>query len=170
VSEDFLPLPIFDISETPNKTRILIKRGVVWFNGVFLFNKNRKIIERILGKNLLSLNNFLMILRLTISNIYWMIGPLLIVCSMTISLLLRWYDLFFFLVLGIILNSLPAIIVANFARNNFRSIFSIKDVILSFVFYPAEKVIHSLGPLLWLYLKLVNIDLKDLGRLKTKRI
>ncbi|MDP2762932.1 MAG: hypothetical protein Q8O27_00215 [Enterobacteriaceae bacterium] len=27
ISEDFLPLPIFDISETPERPQILIKRG-----------------------------------------------------------------------------------------------------------------------------------------------
>lgn len=170
LSENFLPLPILDVSETPDKVYILIKRGIVWFNGVFLFNENRRIIEKIIKKNLLSIKNLFTILRLTISNIYWMLGPLLIICSMGLSLLIKNYLIFSFLLLGLALNSFPAILVANFAKNNYKGVFGYNDIILSFIYYPLEKIIHSLGPLAWLCLKIAREDLKDLGRLKTKRV
>ena len=109
--ELIMPIPYFDISESPDTVKMLYTQKSNWYFGPlqaysYMLTLLRKAKYDMRGKTRL----FLLSTKLFTHAIYWIVGPSLIILSLIISLIYCSPLLLFMSLVSIVLFSLPSII------------------------------------------------------------
>lgn len=143
---NIIPVPFLEAAEFTDKISIYIKQQSVWFNGpLFAFQYLKLyIISREDISNYEKLRAFLLALKLFMHAVYWIGGPILLMCAFIYSL---HSVCLIFIFIFVVLLYLPFtnLCVAKVVNKYFVK--TAKQAKTSLIFCPMSYILHSFGPI-----------------------
>jgi len=150
-----IPIPLFDVSETPKNLWALVKQGAVWYRGVSLYWRDYHF-SKTIGQPK-KIRAMIMIIKVIYNNLAWSIFPLLVLISFSAALTSNSHPAHFLATIGILIYLIPNLIqMIDYPEiqlncSNFSEVpklgFAYRMAMICI--YPFTKLYAMLGP--WLY-------------------
>lgn len=170
-----VPVPLFDVGETPNNLSMLIKQGATWYRGVSLYW--RDFIFSTKTGNVNRIRATVMIVKVIYNNLAWAIFPLVVLFAFIMAIVSGNQLLCYFAIGGILIYLLPNIVeMADYPTIQLHcSEFSqvpylpLRYRIIMVFVYPFTKLFAMFGPWLYFFRKFKSLLGFDIQYQKTER-
>lgn len=171
-----VPVPLFDVAETPHNFSMLIKQGATWYRGVSLYWRDFLFSTKIGDVN--PIRATIMIIKVIYNNLAWAIFPLVVLFAFIMALVSGNQFLCYLAISGILIYLLPNMIqmidypniqkhCSKFSQVPYLSLNY--RIVMVFV-YPLTKLFAMFGPWLHYFRKVKSLLGFNIEYQKTERI
>ncbi len=170
-----VPVPLFDVGETPNSLWMLIKQGATWYRGVSLYWRDFLFSIKIGDVN--KIRALIMIAKVIYNNLAWAIFPIVVLIAFIMALLSGNQFLCYLAIIGLLIYLLPNIIemadypIIQLQCSEFSEVPHLPLIyrIVMVCVYPLTKLFAMLGPWLYYFRKLKSLFGFNVEYQKTER-
>ena len=171
-----IPVPLFDVSDTPKELRTLVTQGATWYRGVSLYWRDLMFSRTVGTVNVAK--SIVMIVKVIYNNLAWSTFPIFILFVVFLAILsddtslrfLACFSLLYYLLPNFVQIAEYPLIRKRVSEYCYLSKLSFSYRVVLLLAYPCVKVFSTLGPWLHFLRQLKSLLGFNVSYQKTERV